>query len=409
MSACALLLALASLALLVPAAGIVGQCWFLALVALTSRRRPPVSRGAPPRSYAILIPAHNEAAALPATLAACHRLDYPDACVEIHVVADNCSDATAALARAAGATVTERRDDERRGKGHALAAGLRRIDLRRHAAVLVLDADCLIDPGALRAIDRALPSGGGALQINNCVSNPDASPLTLLLAIGNRLENDFVYTPRSDLGWPLLLRGTGMVLAAETLTRVPWEAYSLTEDVEYSLALARAQIPVRFVPEVAVRSPLPLAGDALAVQRSRWARGNLGLARRRALALILEGLRRRRWRLCDLGGQLLTASRPLLLLLLLGGSLLGAAAWLAAPGSAWRLLPIGGALLLILCGAYVLLGLLRLGVTRHRLGLALRAPLALGRIVAITVAALGGRPATWQRTPRAPGGARERR
>jgi len=396
-----LLLALASLPMLLAGAVILGQAWFLALVALL-HRAPRASEHPPTdHTFAVVIPAHNEAAGLPATLRTCNRLDYPPDRFAVYVVADNCSDDTATIARAGCAVCFERREPDRLGKGYALEHAIHRIDWNRHDVLLVLDADCLIDPPALRELNRELHAGARALQVNNTVSNPDTSALSLLLAVGNLLENDFFYAPRSVLGWPVLLRGTGMALHRDLLRRFPWKSFSLTEDLEYSLILVRAGVSVRFVPRVAVRSLLPITTAALDVQRSRWARGNLRLARREAWRLILEGLSTRRWRLIDLGTLLLASSRPLLAVLLLLGTALALAGTLIASAPILPALPMIGALLLLLFAGYIFLGLLRLGITRRRLALCCQAPGAILRLTAITLAALLGRDRRgWQRTPR---------
>jgi cellulose synthase/poly-beta-1,6-N-acetylglucosamine synthase-like glycosyltransferase len=387
--------------LLLPGTVVVGSYWFLALIALCRRARPGPESAPPTTSFAIVIPAHNEEANLGATLDSCRSLNYPTDRFAIYVVADNCNDGTAEVARQHGAACFVRTDPGRRGKGAALAFGLEGIDLARHDAVLVIDADCRIDAHALRAFDRELRAGKLVLQASDRVSNPDASVISYVLAVGNDLENDFFYAPKSALGGVVLLRGTGMVLSRDVLRRFPWRAHSIVEDVEYALTLLRGGVHVCFVPDVAVHSAFPADREQLRVQRTRWASGNLGFARRNALRLLGEGLRRGDGMLWDAGATLLVLSRPLVLLaalLPLGAGVAGDLAT-SVPQFRWVWIAASGLLTLLL--AYFALGVLRLGVTRRRFWLLIGAPVVLLQLAAIAVAGLLRGPVShWDRTPR---------
>jgi len=387
--------------LLLPGTAIVGSYWFLAWVALFHRSRQTSAVSAPSASFAILIPAHDEEASLGATLDACRALDYPADRLSIYVVADNCGDRTAAVARQHGATCFERTDPTRPGKGPALAFGLQRIDLVRHDAVVVLDADCRIDAHALRAFDRELLAGGQVLQASDRVSNPDASVISYALAVGNCMLDDFFYAPKSALGGVVLLRGTGMVLAREVLRRFPWQAHSIVEDVEYAVTLLRGGVRIRFVPEVAVHSAFPVDAKQLRVQRTRWASGVLGFARRHALRLMGDGLRTGNGALWDAGATFLLLSRPLALFAVLLPLGLGVAGDLAMSGRQCRWVWVAAAALLALLWTYFALGVLRLGVTRRRIRLLLGAPVVLLELSTIAVAGLLRGPVRrWDRTPR---------
>lgn len=411
MSALSAFLAVASALLLLAGGAVAGTCSVLALVGLLrpGRGRRAASEEPPRHAFAIVIPAHDEEASLGRTLASCRALEYPADLRTVYVVADNCTDGTAEVARGGGAVCLTRVDPARRGKGHALEFAFARIDLERHDAVLVLDADCEIDAHALRLFDRRLAQGSLALQANNVASNPDDSPTSYLLAVGNRLENELTYAPRAALGWTVLLRGTGMVLHRDLLRRFPWRAHSIAEDVEYSLELVRGGVPVGFVREAAVRSPFPADATQLRVQRARWAGGNLRLARGQALRWMLAGLRHRRAAWFEAGWTLLLLSRPLVLLVALLALLFAAAAALVSPeGRAPVPLAIA-ALPAALLAATVALGIVHLGLTPRRLRLLLGTPVVAARLVAIAIAGLFRRGAgVWARTPRAgnadPGG-----
>jgi 1,2-diacylglycerol 3-beta-glucosyltransferase len=390
-----------SAGLLLFGGAIVLSYWFLAAVAAVTRR--PRESGEPRsyHSFAIVIPAHNEEEGLAATLRSCQALTYPRHLVSVHVVADNCSDGTTRVAREHGVHCLVREDKEKRGKGYALAFAFQQLMPHTHDAVLVLDADCVLDPAALTTFNQHLLAGHKALQGNYVASNPDESAISYVLAAGNAIENDLFYVPLSRLGVSALLRGTGMVLHREILDQHPWTAFSVAEDVEYSLTLARHGIPVRYAETILVRSPFPQDCAQLETQRRRWATGNVGLARKHALGLIWEGLRIRRRTLVEAGWTLFLLSRPLvMLLLLLPALLLGASVVIEPAPVALALFGFSLALLGSLI-AYFALGAVRLGITSHRLRLLLQAPVVVGRLAAIAVLGLAGMPRYgWDRTPR---------
>src|SRR5262249_42033304 len=144
--------------------------------------------------------------------------------------------------------------------------------------------------------------------------------------------NNLFYLPKSQLGWAVLLRGTGMVFRREVLEHCPWNAESIVEDAEYTARLYQAGIPVRFVPEVRVHSAFPAEKQQMIVQRRRWVGGNFRLACSQYLPLLWHGVRQRRWTLIDLAWTLLVASRTLMVAQLLMTLALAALSIWLVPG-----------------------------------------------------------------------------
>ena len=219
--------------------------------------------------------------------------------------------------------------------------------------------------------------------------------------MGNAIENDLYYAPKSALGWVVSLRGTGMVLHRDVLARHPWGAFSIVEDLDYSMALYRAGIEVTYLHDVNVSSWFPESIGQLRVQRERWAGGNVQMSKGQAVRLLIEGMTSRRWIVADMGLTILTQSRPLLVVLLGLGLAMSLIAWLVSGGA-----EAAAALALALFlnagfAAYLAWGIARLGLSSHRLGLLLRAPAVIGQLVAISVRSAAGAGATgWERTPR---------
>ncbi len=369
------------------ALGFSGYFALLAVVSLLPRRKTPLecSRQAPRRSFAIVVPAHNEENTLARTLESCFALDYPRELFDVFVIADNCCDRTAMVAAEFQTTCLERTDCEKLGKGHALEWAFERILPRGHDAVIVLDADCILEPGALTVFARYLEQGEQVLQAKVVASNPDESATSLALAVANLLENDQFYEPKDRLGWAVFLRGTGMVFTREVFQTHPFRARSRVEDKEYTLRLLRSGMTIRFISEVRVWSAFPVDHDQLKAQRERWTAGTFHFGKRLSVRLIAHGFLRRRYRMADAGWTLLVDIRPLIFIQLMLTIVLALACWLAAPGIASNLLLGGVALAVGLHASYWAVGALRLGVTTRRLALLCSIPFLAVRLVVIFV------------------------
>ena len=139
--------------------------------------------GSTPQRLAVVVPAHNEEGGIHRcvlSLRACEPLgEY----FSIVVVADNCTDATAARAQAAGARVLERHDLQKRGKGYALDFAFNILLAEGIEAVVVVDADTVVDANLLREFRRLFASGAQAIQVRYRVQNPQASLRTRLMNV----------------------------------------------------------------------------------------------------------------------------------------------------------------------------------------------------------------------------------
>jgi 1,2-diacylglycerol 3-beta-glucosyltransferase len=264
-----------------------------AAAAAAARRRPP----RPPADSdlpdaLVLVPAHDEEAMIGSTVAALRALDYASGRFDVAVIADNCTDRTATEARAAGALVLERRDPELRGKGHALAWALDRID-HSGRLVLLVDADCRPSPGLLRAASTRIAAGAEVVQAAYTVSNPDDSPAAALRQGAFALVNTVRPLGKSALGLSCGLLGTGMAFAPGVLERVPWRSFSLAEDAEQHLRLVEAGLRAEFCPEAGVSSPMPASLAGGADQQSRWEAGRALLLRDWTPRLLGRALARR--------------------------------------------------------------------------------------------------------------------
>jgi len=265
----------------------------LTLVAWVAPRRPPPP-GPARRRFAVLIPAHDEELVLPRLLRSLDALDYPRDRYEVCVVADNCTDATANIARTFGARVYERVDHAERAKGFALRWLLAQLrsDGRAYDAFVVLDADSVVEPNLLRAFDARLAAGSEVVQAYYSVLNAQASAVAGLRYAALAAVHFVRPMGRSALGLSVGLKGNGMCFSAPVLEQFAWTWFTLAEDVEFHLALVRAGVRVDFAWETCVCADMPVTLAQAASQNQRWEGGRLQLLRSVVPGLLFEGVRR---------------------------------------------------------------------------------------------------------------------
>jgi cellulose synthase/poly-beta-1,6-N-acetylglucosamine synthase-like glycosyltransferase len=376
---------------------------YLGLLALLSRaNRVPAPAGPPRTRVDVIVPAHDEEAGIAATVESLLATDYPPELRRVVVVADNCTDATASRAAAAGAHVLERNDPTLRGKGYALAYAFERT-LAGNAtdAVVVVDADTLVSPNLLRAFDARLQLGARAVQAHYGVANRDDSWRTRLMHIGFTLFHEVRSRARERLGVSAGLRGNGMAFAVQTLREVPHDAFSIVEDVEYGIRLGLAGHRVWSAGDAEVLGAMVSSERASRSQRSRWEGGRMALARQHAGRLLREGLRRPSLTLLDLAFDVLVPPLSYVGLATLFGAAGAGAAWALGYAKWWAFAPWCVAVAAL--GLYVVRGiwLARVGI-RGVLDL-LRAPIYVVWKVALALRPSASQKGQWVRTTREEG------
>jgi len=272
---------------------LVGLClplgYLLATTIAASRFRKKNSRVCDPLHLGVLIPAHNEAAGIGPTIKAVRACDYPPDHLEILVIADNCTDRTAAEARKAGALVFERHDPDQRGKGQALDWFLmnHKQHYRHLDAITIIDADVVPDSAFLQEISASLSHPEvQVVQGYNGVSNACAGWRPALCDAAFNVFNHLRMAGAAYLSGTAVLKGLGMGFRTPLLMQYGWPAHSVVEDMEFTLLLLRDGINVHYNPDAVVRSEMVTTGGGAASQRSRWEGGRFFLIRRMAPSLI---------------------------------------------------------------------------------------------------------------------------
>jgi cellulose synthase/poly-beta-1,6-N-acetylglucosamine synthase-like glycosyltransferase len=297
---------------------------YLLLLTLMSASLPAPTASSRSLKFAVIVPAHNEERNIAETVGSLKQLDWPAEACRLYVVADNCTDKTGERAEHAGAQVLERHDAVLRGKGYALAHAFDRVLADGWAdAVVIVDADTVVSPNLLEAYAARLEQGEQAVQAHYGVRNPFASWRTRLVTVAKGAFHIVRSRARERLGVSSGIRGNGWCVTAGLLRHVPFQSFSLTEDIEYGIVLGRSGYRVAYADEAHANADMESSAAIAGKQRQRWESGRFELIRRFALPTLAQAIRERRAVLLDLGLDLLVL--PLsyvvinIMLLLIGG------------------------------------------------------------------------------------------
>jgi len=262
---------------------------------LPARRSHGKQRDLP--RLAIVVPAHNEAEQIAQCISSLKACPH-SAPAHIIVVADNCTDHTAELARRAGARVLERTDLHKRGKGYALDFAFTTLANEPYDAFAVVDADSCVDANFIDTIQREFATGAEAVQVHYGVGNAEAGMRTRLMRLALLAFNGL--RPRGRQRWGLSagIYGNGFALSRRALEQVPYKASSIVEDLEYHLHLVRAGLRVHFCPQTSVWGDMPVHGQGVKTQRARWEGGRLRMLNEVGPHL-LSAVRTGQWRLLE--------------------------------------------------------------------------------------------------------------
>ncbi len=236
----------------------------------------------PEKSFALIVAAHNEEMVVENIVDSLKKLDYPKELYDVFVIADNCDDNTAKVARAAGAQVFERLNKNKRGKGYALEWMFDRIfKMEKHYdAVGIFDADNLVSPNFLMEMNNVMRDGFKVVQGYIDSKNPEDSWITESYSIAFWTANRLFQMARSNLKLSNQIGGTGFVVDVALLKELGWGATCLTEDLEFTCKLVLNGEKVGWAHNAIVYDEKPLTLRQSWNQRKRWMQGFADVASR---------------------------------------------------------------------------------------------------------------------------------
>lgn len=314
----------------------------LALASLLGPLKESTSTVGATSRLVVLIPAYNEERLVARCVGSLLGQTYPSDLYRIVVIADNCTDRTAAIAVEAGAEVMIRTEPDRRGKGRALRwamdellAGAERLD-----AVIVVDADSVADRHLLGALEKELVRGHPVVQADYTVLTDARSSRRInLIAAGFLLFHRVRFTGRATLGLSANLVGNGMLFSRAVLQAHPWNAFTGVEDLEHSINLRMAGIGIRFAPAARVSAPGPATRAGETRQRVRWEGGRFHVMRSRLWEITRASVTRRDLGLLDAALDLATPPLGLLFMATVAGAVVVAIAAGLRIAPVWALAP----------------------------------------------------------------------
>ena len=270
-------------------------CYYLvvALFSLTVAKAAPKSHEQ--HRFALLVAAHNEESVIGELVESLKGLDYPVDKFDVFVVADNCTDKTAELAKNAGAYVWERFNTEKRGKGYAMEFAFEKLFAmdNTHEYFCVFDADNLVEKDFLVRMNEKINEGYSAVQGYLDSKNPTDNWLTFSYSLWYWINNRVAQLSRGNLGLGCRLGGTGFAVSSKLIREYGWGATCLAEDTEFTLKLALSDIKVGWAHDAVVFDEKPRQLGTSIHQRQRWMQGLSEVATRFVKPLFEKGIKER--------------------------------------------------------------------------------------------------------------------
>ncbi len=227
--------------------------------------------------FMAIIPAHNEENVIGNLVESLVKQNYPHDLLDIYVIADNCTDRTAEIAKKAGAIVYERVDNENKTKGYALKWFLnKKIEENApYDAFCVFDADNIVHENFIKSMNKKLCQGEDVVQGYRDIKNPTDSWITAGYAIFYWTMNRFYHLARYNLGLSPLINGTGFMVKFDVIKPTGWDTQTLTEDIEFSLKRIIAGKKLGWATDAIVYDEQPVGFKQSWSQRSRWTVGHM--------------------------------------------------------------------------------------------------------------------------------------
>ncbi len=227
--------------------------------------------------FMAIIPAHNEESVVGNLIESLKKLDYPDELYDIYVIADNCTDNTAKVAKEAGAIVYERFDDKKKTKGFALQWFFNQKieEDAPYDAFCIFDADNIVDKNFLNVMNRKLCQGEDVVQGYKDIKNPSDTWVSAGYAIFYWTMHRFYHLARYNIGLSPLMNGTGFMVKFDVIKPEGWNTKTLTEDIEFSLKRIIKGKRLGWAKDAIVYDEQPVGFKQSWIQRERWTVGHM--------------------------------------------------------------------------------------------------------------------------------------
>lgn len=275
--------------------------YYLVLGLFGVYRKKDIKDYTPNNKFAMIVAAHDEEIVIGNLIESMKKQNYPKELFDIYVIADNCTDKTAQIARSYGVTVCERTVDDKRGKGYALEwmfDKLFKMD-KSYDSITIFDADNLVHPDFLKEINSKMNQGYKVVQGYIDSKNPNDSWIATSYSIAFWSQNRLFQLSRNNVGLSNQIGGTGFSIATETLKELGWGATCLTEDLEFTCKIVLSGQKVGLAYDAKIYDEKPLKLKQSWIQRRRWMQGFTDVASRYCLKLMKKAIKERKWYVFD--------------------------------------------------------------------------------------------------------------
>ena len=260
--------------------------------------------------YAVLICARNEEAVIGDLIASIRNQTYDQSLVSVFVLADNCTDDTALIARCAGAVCYERTNTEQVGKGYALQTLLHYLDRdypEGFDGYFVFDADNILAPDYIERMNETFSDGHDIITSYRNSKNYGDNWISAGYALWFLRESRYLNHARFLLGTSCAVSGTGFLFSRAVLEEIgPWPFHLLTEDIEFSIHQITRGRKVAFCPDAVLYDEQPTSFRQSWRQRQRWAKGYIQVFQHYGRDLI-QGIFRGSWSCFDMSMNIMPA------------------------------------------------------------------------------------------------------
>lgn len=258
---------------------------YLLCISLAGMKKPQPSTVEPVSgTIGVLIPAHNEKLGIKRTIESLLAAAEQGGDIDITVIADNCIDNTADIARQTSANVLERTNKNLRGKGAALQWAMAQVEEKDYDYTLIIDADSIVNPEFFQALRIALNTPNcEVVQARYEAMENEHSSIKRLAMLG---FNVLRARGRVALGGSAGIMGNGFIVSKAALKKVPFRANSIVEDLEYHMRLVESDVTVTFCDDARIYGEMPTDDTASDIQSSRWEGGRLGVLKAAWLPLL---------------------------------------------------------------------------------------------------------------------------
>lgn len=286
----------------------------------------------PEKRFALIASAHNEEAVIAQLVDSLNQIDYPKELFDVYIIADNCTDKTADIARQHGANVFVRFNNVQKGKGFALEWCFNKLfeGEKEYDAFCIFDADNLVHKNFLLEMNKQFCKGYKAVQGYIDSKNPFDSWISLCYSIGFWMSNRLYQLPRYNLGISCGLSGTGFGVSTDLIKKLGWGATCLTEDLEFTAKLVMNNEKVGFAYDAIIYDEKPLTLAQSWKQRKRWMQGFADCTRRLFIPLMKKAFKERSIKALDIA---LYMVQPVRILLFGVVALIGYLSMIAKPGT----------------------------------------------------------------------------